>query len=170
MGDRVVVSPFALADYEGSANFTTTSDVQNHLTSGDEDMPEGITRVDVKMLDSVFEQYARRDEKIALLKIDAEGSDLAVLHGATATLTVHRPAILTEVFGGGDETRLWLEQQGYAVYQYDPTTRSLILVPLSFAGQGTFIAIHDSRLRQTEALLSAAQRPVLSRPIARWFH
>jgi FkbM family methyltransferase len=69
--------------------------------------------VELKTLDS----FGLRD--VALLKIDVEGHELAVLEGARETISRYRPAVLVEVEerhreGGVARIRSYLEDLGYA--------------------------------------------------------
>jgi len=59
-----------------------------------------------------------------VLKIDAEGSEYAVLRGAEHTLRRHRPALLIEV----NDTHVWmpwLEEMGYRFHRYDAADGTL---------------------------------------------
>ena len=53
------------------------------------------------------------------LKIDVEGHELAVLHGASMTIETHRPLVVVEVHGTEDaharRVRGWLTERGYDV-------------------------------------------------------
>jgi FkbM family methyltransferase len=54
-------------------------------------------------------------DELDLLKIDVEGHEERVVHGAAATLACHRPLVVFECFHGGDEICSKLEALGYAI-------------------------------------------------------
>ena len=53
--------------------------------------------VDVVMLDDFFENRRRAGESLALVKIDTQGHDLAVLRGARRLLASDRPLVIAEL-------------------------------------------------------------------------
>jgi len=73
-----------------------------------------------------------RDRKIAFLKIDVEGHEVAVLQGASKIIDSHRPAMLMEILDD-PEDRLssaftifnMLNKKGYRPYLFDGTKLNL---------------------------------------------
>ena len=96
---RVIVNEIALSDHEGWAELRIpyAGDVENHGNSTMEaaNTLHEATRVKrvgcaVNLLDNVV------DEPVGFIKIDVEGHELAVLRGATRTLTRYQPTLLIE--------------------------------------------------------------------------
>lgn len=78
--------------------------------------------VPVVTLDTYLDQFV--PAPIALIKIDTQGHDLAVLQGAARTLARHRPVVIAEMIyvplyeGQSTPQTLceWIRQQGYETY------------------------------------------------------
>lgn len=102
VGDRIEVRVVALADFDGEASFTTGLEVGNHLlaraVTGD------TATVTVSRLDTLA-AFSRLPlpppGSLTFLKVDAEGHDLEVLHGAKALLRQHSPVVMVETWAGG---------------------------------------------------------------------
>lgn len=87
---------------------------------------ESAIRVDVTTVDD----YARRSglSRVDLIKVDVEGAELRVLHGARETLERHKPHLMLEVqverlgqFGNTpDQLLAFLESIGYQAYRIRP--------------------------------------------------
>lgn len=87
---------------------------------------ESAIRVDVTTVDD----YARRSglSRVDLIKVDVEGAELGVLHGARETLERHKPHLMLEVqverlgeFGNTpDQLLAFLESIGYRAYRIRP--------------------------------------------------
>jgi FkbM family methyltransferase len=116
---RILTMNFALSDYTGksdlieSAWFATNRGVAT-LADGLTKADGRVHRVIVKRLDELID----RDTAIALMKIDVEGNELKVLHGAGALLEQGRvrDIIFEEhAMPPTDVTRL-LQQQGYSIF------------------------------------------------------
>lgn len=111
--DNVEVVPMALSDHIGSMplflppgrgkthaaslelSAVTRSPISNAMTVNalQPPAPSSTLSVDVTTLDDFFSTKSHRPN---FLKIDVEGHELAVLHGAQRTLEQSRPAILLE--------------------------------------------------------------------------
>jgi len=155
--ERIKLLPFALADFDGTAQMTSGLESSNRF------LREGETGasapVAVRTLDSLTTDLDLGRGKV-VLKVDAEGSDEAVLRGARSLLSTAHPAVIVEVWCGGPGVRRLLEALGYQMYHYDSLTRRLEAIPQSFNGQGYFVAIHRDELALTEErLATAAARP-----------
>lgn len=165
----VEIVPFALADFDGHTSFTTNLESSDHIVVGSDEVTlDAMTQVQVRTFDGVLREREKVVKAPSLIKIDAEGFDLAVLRGGEGIINDSHPAILIEIWDGGHEERAWLEAHGYSVYRYEPDTRTPIAIPPSFRGQGMFIAIHNDRLKDTQSRLAEAQRLELRHPSVRW--
>ena len=68
--------------------------------------------------------------RLDLIKIDIEGGELAMLRGAVETLRRYRPVVIFELLrpalasqnASPEEVIEFLQMQGYALYQFDPST------------------------------------------------
>jgi FkbM family methyltransferase len=108
--------------------FTSDADTTNHVLAPGERSANAV-RVEIVPLDE-----ALRGEQPAMLKIDVEGYETAVLMGADQTLrcpSLH--SIIVELNGGGtrygdDESQILslLSDHGFRSYAYDPFARSLL--------------------------------------------
>lgn len=89
-------------------------------------------RVRVETLDR---HLAELDQRRILMKVDTEGTDIAVLRGARHTLERHRPLVVFESFPGDDRPELYglLESLQYAVAQ----------LPWSPAQPGRLVAVEE---------------------------
>ena len=80
--------------------------------------------VEVMTLDELC--VRERIARVAFVKADVEGAELAVLRGGRATLEAHRPALLLEIEDrhlakyGADATAVtaWLAERGYRMYRW----------------------------------------------------
>jgi FkbM family methyltransferase len=167
--DAVRVVPAALGDEVGSTSFTTNFDVTNHVVAVEDRQPTDEI-VDLWTLDAFVAEhpdwFAR--SAIEFVKIDAEGHDEAVLHGARRILVDQQPVVMVETWNGGDEIRAFLAQFGYRVYRYDYTRRTLVAYPPDWAGQANMIAVPDARLGEVRDRLASAPAPALAPPELRW--
>jgi FkbM family methyltransferase len=81
-------------------------------------------------LDSLIEQ--EKIESIHMIKLDAEGHEIHVLHGSRKILADFSPWILYENIAGAQnsnvEVSLFLQQNGYILYKYIPFLKQLVQV------------------------------------------
>ncbi len=105
----------------------------------------GNIEVMVTTVDTLVE--AQRLGRVDVIKIDTEGHDLEVLHGARATLERFAPVVVAEVFlddrapNSVAHVREFLEEIGYAsrVFKGD-VSHDLIGVPMERAGELSALA------------------------------
>jgi FkbM family methyltransferase len=107
LSSRVRVHELALSDFEGSATFYVPQDergvdihVMGRLKAGDHEIkPQDVTaEIESDVRVARLDDFAFED--VVFIKIDVEGSDLAVLEGAGATIARHRPSLLIELLAG----------------------------------------------------------------------
>ncbi|HEY1303420.1 MAG TPA: FkbM family methyltransferase [Vicinamibacterales bacterium] len=99
------VTPFNLAVAAGSGTATLRVAAPSHAglnTIGGEFPYAGVEtdhleRVETIALDGFVDR--QRVPRIAAIKLDVEGAESAVLHGAQHVLREHRPALIIEIFG-----------------------------------------------------------------------
>jgi hypothetical protein len=165
----VRVFPVAVGDREGTVLFTTQFDVGNHLVEGGQ-VSASDEAVPLRTLDSVMDDDREwfSPGAIALLKIDAEGHDAAVLHGARRLLAGDRPVVLVESWAGGTEIRESLAALGYRVYRYDFVSGALREYPATWSGQANFIAIADDELAAVRQRIAERAAGVPAPPLVRW--
>lgn len=108
------IFPFALGDRNGCAWLYHNSDTDEMASLSDSHLGGSTAaRATIILLrkgDEIFAEMGCTD--MGVLKIDAEGAEIQVLHGFRQTIARHRPAILLEVlpnFVG--EQRDWLPQE-----------------------------------------------------------
>ncbi len=87
-----------------------------------------------------------------IIKIDVQGAEAMVLHGAESTLRTHRPHVICEfeerwLTGMGSSTtqlKAWLRSIGYDAYRY--SNRRLVLVsPDEVHALDNLLLVHESR-------------------------
>lgn len=126
---RVDARRCAVGSSEGELSFSTGGDTVNHVLSDAEAQNPGkVQTVPQTTLDSALD-----GDCPAMLKIDVEGYETAVLRGAAATLA--KPGlrcVIMEQLGGGarygfDEGELWrnMQDQGFELFAYHPFERRL---------------------------------------------
>lgn len=124
--DQVELHCAGVSECAGEMQFTSQLDTVNHVLADDEQGPS--IRVPVVPLDGVLAGRAP-----ALIKIDVEGHELAVLVGAQATLADNRlKAVLMETNGSGarygiDDAQLLggMAAHGFKPFGYDPVSHRL---------------------------------------------
>jgi FkbM family methyltransferase len=105
---NAAILPVALSDSNGILELYSTNAFDDQASLVGSTRPDGLergirTHVPVRVGDELVEEL--RIEKVAAIKIDVEGAELAVLRGLRRTLERHRPALLFEVlpnFFGAD--------------------------------------------------------------------
>jgi FkbM family methyltransferase len=158
LSERVRVSSHALADFSGSAGFTTDLEECNHIARGSDDRS---APVEVRQLDEV----TLPDGPITLIKIDVEGYDEAVLRGARKTLLRDQPVLIIETWAGAPAIRELLSGLGYEFFLF---RQELTRLPPGFAEDANLIAIHRERVAWVSERLAGASDVAAGAPRARW--
>ena len=114
-GVRYELVPVALGSSEGTARlWFAPAEEWLGTTSGQRHQFDEQIQVAQRTLDGFVEEHNLKPD---LLKIDAEASDLVILHGSSRTLAKHRPLVLFESLNAGERSEFhrFLEQREYAV-------------------------------------------------------
>lgn len=126
---NVVVQEVALSDSSGTALLRIANiEHGGHNTLGhfvyDDVTPAAEEPVLLTTLDLVVQQLNL--PRVDLIKVDAEGCELAILQGGKETLRQHKPAILVEVQdsslrhlgASADQLLAFIEAEGYDLYEF----------------------------------------------------
>ena len=158
---RVEAHNECLASAPGEAEFTADLDTGNHVLAGPPTDGIGTVRVPVTTLDIAL---AKRDP--AVIKIDVEGYETAVIDGADRTLrSPSLWAVLMELNGGSrygfDDRRLHerMLEYGFTSAGYDPLRRELRSRQWHPSAGGNLLYVRDPDSWR-ERLLSAPRRPL----------
>jgi FkbM family methyltransferase len=131
--DQITVVPAAVWKECGRLRFQRASNDSSHNTGrvvlSEAPTPE-LMEVDAIALDS----FAQKHPAPQVIKIDVEGSEAQVLHGAVRILTGARPVLVCEIHGPSfaAEFQGWLAAQRYQlewVEQAGEYPRHLLLIP-----------------------------------------
>jgi FkbM family methyltransferase len=163
---RVHIFPYAVSASDGEALLTTNLESSNVLVH--EEAGQTSERVELRALDSLFNDPASLPAAVALMKVDVEDHDEAALRGAEKLLIRDRPVIVVEVWDGGKPTRAFLKSMGYEVYSYDLGRNRLETIPSAFSGQANFIAVPDGQRQRVEARLMERTPTEIGIPNVRW--
>lgn len=127
LAERVNALNLGLSDEEGELVFVVDENCTNHVLRPTEEAAN-VTHVQVRTMDDVL-----REESPSLIKIDVEGFETPVIHGAHETLqkeSLH--SVVMELGGAGnqygyneDELFQHMLSLGFRSYEYNPMTRSL---------------------------------------------
>jgi len=156
--DRVQVLSCALADFSGSARFTTDLESSNRLEI---DGNANGALIEVREFDELAEAKA----PVTLMKIDAEGFDEAVLRGAKRMLERERPVLIVETWAGARSIRQFLGTLGYEFFLYED---GLCPVPPDFERDANLVAIHINRVESVRERLGGVRFERRRAPRARW--
>lgn len=127
---RVRVYPVALADHAGQTEMLVAGYGHEGLNTIGEffgDVKESTRQsVPVTTLDDIVKENPL--PRLDVIKIDVEGAELKLLHGASDTLRRYRPVILLEVSdrslrkqgASGEQLRDYLRTVDYELYMFDP--------------------------------------------------
>ena len=127
LNSKINVRQQGLSNTGGKIRFTRDLDTVNHVVAAGEDC--ATIEVEVRTMDEIFEGDAP-----ALLKIDVEGHELAVLEGGSKTLSqADLLAVILETNGSGGrygvgdvELMRRMESHGFSPFVYDPFSRRLL--------------------------------------------
>lgn len=137
MPNNVTVYNFGISDKSGTAIMEIpkyNSNIENfyQATLVDSSKHKNSLRKITVNLISLDKLKSERKEKIAFIKIDAEGHEFEVLNGAKKIINLYKPALLVELSGNPDDDRSiafnifnQLKKEGYSSYWYDGTTLKL---------------------------------------------
>ncbi len=108
--------------------------------SGEPTTHEGIEAVEIVSLDDVIPATAQA--AVAVLKIDVEGEEMAVLEGAVNLLARSNAIVIVEP---NEPTQLaaFFAKHGFEPCTYDPPTRQITLTAIPPPHQANSIYIHD---------------------------
>jgi FkbM family methyltransferase len=123
-GSRVELHQCGVGECRSKLRFTVSQDTVNHVCTADESGDE----VEVAALDTLL-----AGREVAIMKIDVEGFELQVLHGASKTLRSQKlRALILEVNGlcrryNVTEDQIFSEvrQYGFIPIDYDPLQRTV---------------------------------------------
>lgn len=115
-----------------------------------------------------IDDYAERNQidRIDLVKIEVDGSELAVIDGMQKTIARYRPDLLITDFGGESETRLSapLRRQGYGFYAIHDARREIEAVTDVVAHGGALDLNWFISVREPSAIAQMASQ-VHGRPL-----
>jgi FkbM family methyltransferase len=125
---RVRIVECGLSDHAGIERFSTDEDTTNHVLVDSDDAAAGLD-MPVSTLDEVL-----GDDVPAVIKIDVEGYERAVLNGSHRTLSASQLlAVIVEMNGSvaryrvnEDDLNAVMRAHGFAPYAYDPFERTLV--------------------------------------------
>jgi FkbM family methyltransferase len=119
----VRVLPLALSDHDGEAELHLSGARGRHTLKPYKWLEEvGSETVPLRTLDGVLEEQGV--ERVDVVKIDVEGGEVEVLHGADRTLSVDRPMTLLLDLHPPlvDPVAIcaWLGERGFVMHEPDP--------------------------------------------------
>lgn len=122
--DRLHVVQSAVGAQRGTGYLTMGLDTVNRL----EVVPSRTSeRVEVVDLESFLPHAVSDRKRLAMMKVDVEGGEPEVLVGAEELLGVTSPILIVER-NNPDELRTLLAPKGYAPFDYDPATGTVVAV------------------------------------------
>ncbi|MDQ4068891.1 MAG: FkbM family methyltransferase [Actinomycetota bacterium] len=160
--ENVTCYLLACSDREGAAVVQVPAGepvpVMASLLSGWCEGPSTDEPVDVVTVDGMVATYGI--ERPEVIKIDAEGSEDAVLRGARVTLDLHRPFVLAEVLRRGrlgEAVAAVLDDCGYRPFQLGmrgPRPLSGPLGGIDDDENHNYLFVHHSRIEEARRLLA----------------
>jgi FkbM family methyltransferase len=129
LGDANGQAELTLGGYGHEGHNTLGAFAYEGIESG------GSERISLRRLDDLVAEHSL--SRIDVMKLDVEGAELRLLHGATKVLQEHRPWLLFEVSevslgnqGCGPVDLLeFLVSQKYSIYAFDRTTGLVVRAP-----------------------------------------
>jgi FkbM family methyltransferase len=125
-GDNVVLENVALTNTTGRVEFVHAQGApeESGLRERVYNRPEAVTPIRIEVIAEKLDRYADVLAGLRFVKIDVEGAEMNVLHGATAVLEHYRPIVSVEygrpAYGayGHDTFTLFdfAEQHGFVMY------------------------------------------------------
>jgi FkbM family methyltransferase len=152
---RVTLVDAAVGAESGTATFTRDLDAMNRIVADDDTNPTGAAPSATETVQLVsLDDWCAANGNVspAVVKIDVEGHELAVLAGAAELIERCSPALILEV---NDASGLQdvLDGLGYQCVTYDPGTRRLTPTTAAEQAKLNVIAVRD--LEAARALLSS---------------
>src|SRR6476620_9919330 len=103
----------AVSDHSGWLRLTTHLQAMNFVVPQGRGVTDSVTEtVECRTLDELLEELT---DRVDVVKIDVEGSELEVVHGARRTLERYKPTLLVEVESGHSER---YGRSGVEVFQF----------------------------------------------------
>jgi FkbM family methyltransferase len=137
--DRLTIVPAAVGDDDGVARLSTDDWATNHLVQEGETLAS--VEVPLLRIDSYDAQHGLGS--VALMKIDVEGHELAVLRGAKKVLDRDQPALIVEVNDPVDGLRRSLAALGYTPVHFDPESGTIVEREFPDRRGGNLLAVAD---------------------------
>jgi len=129
---NVLICESAVSNQVGKVKFSTDKKNETNQVLLEEKTPDQVNTitVDALTLDTIPTMYNL--EKIDFIKIDAEGHEMQVFHGATEVLKVFKPKIMYENVDGVHRSNLpvanYLRDMEYDLFYYQPYLKKLIAI------------------------------------------
>lgn len=121
--DQVRQEDFALLDFTGKVHFVEEgSSSISHVASEDEVRTGESEMIDAITLDDWMARHEDDSKRrLKLIKIDVEGSESRVLHGARKTIGEHRPHLVIELHNPEQDAAVarFLLDEGYRFKRVD---------------------------------------------------
>lgn len=150
---KVKALNMGLGHAQGVLKFTSNLDCMNHVIHDSDKKIEKFKPVSVNVdtLDSVT-----TDQEISLIKIDVEGFELSVLHGANKVLNSSSlKAVIMEINSSTSlyghqyyEALMMMKKYSFTCYRYSPLDRMLISINNSDELDGNVIFVKDLQFVQ----------------------
>ena len=154
---NVTAVPAAVTDVSGTATLRVAGDRYGGLnTLGDRFPYEGVETSSVESVETTsIDAFVRRSGvgRVAVAKLDIEGSEAAALRGSTDLLRTHRPALLIEIVARAlranassvaDVERV-LAQARYAMFRIDESAALTRIATLSSVDEQNIVALPEER-------------------------
>lgn len=120
------IMPIAVSDITGIAilHIANRNRASNHLSSVPEHSQAGGTRETLQVLSITLDWLLEHSAPPGLVKIDVEGAEIDLFHGAHNLLTKVRPILMCESqHRNRPEVTTILNQYGYKLYDWDTNPR-----------------------------------------------
>lgn len=150
--NKIQLYPYAVSNSESLTSFVTYENAVDGVADGLVETGRALEKsrlipAETITLDAFLSRY--KINKVDVIKIDIEGSELLAFHGAKVTLTKHRPVVFFELNllnlknykHTAEETIIFLKNLNYKIYDLHNNECSLENLPLLLQQDDTFIAI-----------------------------
>lgn len=144
--DRVRSLNIGLGEASGQLTFSTNQDAMNHVLLDRSATADNQIEVPVSTVDEEVGEVVP-----VMMKIDVEGFELPVLHGAHKTLSKQELLVVVletngsgESYGYGDAmVHRSMREYGFSAVNYDPTKREITMMPQETWNHGNTIYMRD---------------------------